>query len=676
MRPAFLALALVALAGCRSGSSTAPMPSGSASASAQPALTSREPVAVPQKAIPAAPMLFHPTLPLVGQVEGELCDVWDLGAALYRGSVPRADCERWRPAPRQVPEKIAKGTPTGILAQSTHPDDPPQENVGELVAAWSPDGKQVATGRKGSSEVYIWDAASGELSFSGPLPAGQGNEPARLEEIAWSPNGKLIAAALPAGAFLWDPNRTGSGPKAIESSMQRYERVWLDPATRYVGGSGKIPAQRSIGHMTSVVSLADGRELLADRKVDVEEAKRELATVSAVWAPSGTIVYAVRKTPIPAEACEDHSIDITALDLATGDAKNRSFERAVLHAASPSPDGRALLLALTNLGECGEQYPGDHHASKAPATELHRLDEEKGALWSIPAEATSLTWSPRGDAVAFVTGGHIEVRNAGRGELLGRMKGGPPIAFSPDGSLLGFSEGGTFVVRPRSGKGVPTKLAEGVVAAAWSSMDSVALATKAEVLLYEGKTGASRGAVPVASVVTMGWSPKGDRLFLGGDDGSVRIVSVEGGITAPAPLPGVLGYRRIAWTPEGALVITNDGHIQQFVYQGTSWLPLEVQRLQEWQNVDPSVRFVLASHDAVRRLRDREVLHFDSRLGPWAESRAYARKPPEDWVFREGPDVLADRLVRSSEATFLSPTPDLVTRFVSGAPISSAGKKP
>ncbi|MDC3984512.1 hypothetical protein [Polyangium jinanense] len=675
MRPAFLALALVVLAGCRSGSSNAPAPSGSASASTQPAPASGEPVAVPQKAIQAAPMLFHPTLPLVAQVEGEHCDVWDLGVGLYRGSVPRADCERWRPARREVPEKIAKGTPMGKPAQSTHPDDPPQEDVGQLVAAWSPDGKQIATGRKGSSEVYIWDAASGELSFSGPLPAGQDAEPARLEDLAWPSGGKLIAAALPAGAFLWDPNRAGDRPKAIESNMQRYERVWLDPATRYLGGSGRSPAQRSLGHMTSVVALADGRELLADRKVDVEEARRELATVSAVWAPSGTIVYAIRKTPIPAEACEDHSIDIAALDLATGDVKDRSFERAVLHAASASPDGRALLLSLTNLGECGEQYPGDHHASKAPATELHRLDEEKSALWSIPVEASSLTWSPRGDAVAFVTGAHIEVRNAGRDELFGRMKGGPPIAFSPDGSLLGYSEGGTFVVRPRSGKGAPTKFAEGVVAAAWGPKDVIALATKEAVMVRDGKTGESYVVLPVPAVVRMEWSPEGDSLYLATDDGSVSMYDLKKRTEVPRPLKHIMGYRRIHWTPDGALVIINDGISKKFVGGDRAWVQSDTHRVADWKNADPTGRFELVAGPAVRRLADGEVLHFDPRTGPWTDSRAFARKAPEDWVFREGPDVLAGRLVRSSEATFLLPTPDLVTRFVSGTPVSSVGKK-
>lgn len=83
--------------------------------------------------------------------------------------------------------------------------------------------------------------------------------------------------------------------------------------------------------------------------------------------------------------------------------------------------------------------------------------------------------------------------------------------------------------------------------------------------------------------------------------------------------------------------------------------------------------------DAVRRLADGEVLRFSDE-GPQAgsnpatppsaytESGAFDRVTPRGLVLRDG-DTLTGALLRAEGATFLHPTPDLVSRFASGKPI-------
>ncbi len=97
------------------------------------------------------------------------------------------------------------------------------------VAAWSPDGKEIAVGNKDGS-IQIWDVASGKLLLTYP---GHNIPPLA---IAWSPTGKAIASA--------------SGEPEVQ--------VW-DPTT------GKL-FFRYLGHMGNVATLAwspDGMRIVS-----------------------------------------------------------------------------------------------------------------------------------------------------------------------------------------------------------------------------------------------------------------------------------------------------------------------------------------------------------------------------------------------------------------------------
>lgn len=83
--------------------------------------------------------------------------------------------------------------------------------------------------------------------------------------------------------------------------------------------------------------------------------------------------------------------------------------------------------------------------------------------------------------------------------------------------------------------------------------------------------------------------------------------------------------------------------------------------------LDPSGRFEVWSgeEDVVVRRADGETLHAWER-GLFTAGYLYAREPPPEWVFRDGPDAIHGRLVRAADAAFLSPTPDLGARFLAG----------
>jgi WD40 repeat protein len=63
-------------------------------------------------------------------------------------------------------------------------------------AAWSPDGRQIATGAYG--QVRIWDATSGALRFTSQEITGT------LSSLAWSPNGRYLAASSDQVIQVWE----------------------------------------------------------------------------------------------------------------------------------------------------------------------------------------------------------------------------------------------------------------------------------------------------------------------------------------------------------------------------------------------------------------------------------------------------------------------------------------
>ena len=168
---------------------------------------------------------------------------------------------------------LPDGTPLGVLR-------PPigEREEGELYAvALSPDGSRVfaggSTGRSwdGSFSIYVFDTASGRILARLP------GQPAPIQDLAMSPDGTRLAAALGgrAGIRMWD---TANGRLVAEDAAG-----WQGTA-RMVGFSrdGRLAATASDGRLR-VYDRAGRRT--AERQL---QANSRLYGVS--WSPDGALL--------------------------------------------------------------------------------------------------------------------------------------------------------------------------------------------------------------------------------------------------------------------------------------------------------------------------------------------------------------------------------------------------
>lgn len=190
------------------------------------------PIAVAQFELRAAPMFFHPDLPLVGQEDGARCDVWDLTAKLYRGSVELRTCQSWVRSPAPLAPELAEATPHEPIADADRADP----NVDALLWATSRDGRWIATARGRGMRARVWDARSRALVEEVTIPSSAYDT--KLEGLMWIHDGSLVLVTTGEGPWLVRPR--GGHPRALASRRpDRYLRFFIDPAGRYLGALGK-----------------------------------------------------------------------------------------------------------------------------------------------------------------------------------------------------------------------------------------------------------------------------------------------------------------------------------------------------------------------------------------------------------------------------------------------------
>ncbi|MEZ6073238.1 MAG: hypothetical protein R3C10_23950 [Pirellulales bacterium] len=367
---------------------------------------------------------------------------------------------------------------------------PGPENYHPRSVAWSPDGKLVAA-TFGIDFVQIYSAETGERY----------RELRTVDDdaidVAWSPDGRRLATACPNGkVVVWD-TETWAPQVTIKTGAEVLTRTPL----RWSSDSVRIACPGG-GDTVGVWNAQTGAQ--------VESLAGHGARVGTIaWSPDNRRMAA---------ADIDHG-HITLWDLDTGKPPVRLAGHPYLGIHDLAWSGDAGRLASAGLDATARVW------DTASGAEFGSLTQN--------SEVTSLAWSPNGHQIALAAGTHVTIWNPQTDKRPLRLRhthNVECVAWSPDGDRLITGEMSNYV-RIWEAKRDPEaqRLATDAVTCrvAWSSDDrrlaygsadqtiKVCDATSGQVMqTLEGHS--SHRPVPV-------WSPDGDYLACGGDDGSIVV---------------------------------------------------------------------------------------------------------------------------------------------------------
>jgi WD40 repeat protein len=288
-----------------------------------------------------------------------------------------------------TPTSIQKGPVRGatLLTYTRHTMD-------VLAAAWSPDGKYIASGGD-EATVHIWDATTGVRIFTytghvsmGPIAAQPG-----IVVIAWSPDSTRIASVR-----YYSPD---SVPGHVLPDVRVWEAATGKLITTY---TGHLPAIASHSNLVSDLSWApDGKSIVSAGVWDKTAKIWDAATGQTLVTYRGhtDTVYETRWSPDGTRIASYGNDNITYAtpNIQVWDTKGQHLQtRTGLQEVSWSPDSKRI----TSGG----------YSDKL----LHIWDPTTGK--DIFTSATSfrlLSWSPDGKSIAserYISSGFGNSREA------------------------------------------------------------------------------------------------------------------------------------------------------------------------------------------------------------------------------------------------------------------------
>jgi Tol biopolymer transport system component len=298
--------------------------------------------------------------------------------------------------------------------------------VGDLEAAWSPDGAWIAYATQ-PAEIRVVHADGSDDHEVGP--GGRGG-------LVWSPDGSLIAFASPAGRLVIASPDNGA-PTSTGATVARLG-AWSPDGTEFAFDAGGLHpgialvsastfTVRSVSSMSGVVSwFPDGRVLLARAggngwavAVAAGKAKPRLLfrdAGSATFAGDGRLIVQL------------YVISIQQLAAVAPSGGRVRYLRHTQGGRDPamSPDGRKLAFVTPSGAVAVARADGSHV----------RLVARSSAMPASPS------WSPDGRFIAYADSSGIDVVAAGGGRPrhIADAQGSWTVAWSPDGRQIAFGD--------------------------------------------------------------------------------------------------------------------------------------------------------------------------------------------------------------------------------------------
>jgi WD40 repeat protein len=396
------------------------------------------------------------------------------------------------------------------------------EQAGQVLSAFSPDGRLVLTTTRIDTTARIKDATTGRL-----IVALRGHT-GRVVSAGFSADGRRVLTGSSDGtARVWG---TESGKSLAVLGKPAGSTQGLKSAV--FSPDGTLVATAGPGNAARIWSWATSRLVKQFRLAD--------QVASVAFSRNGRRVVIT----------DDRAAQVW--DLSRG--KRLAFFGGQITSAAFSPDGKFVVT--------GENDNAARVWAIATQRSLIAFRRPPGSSHSI----VSVAFSPDGRLIATASSfGEVGVWTAPeRGSVVVLRGGEQPVYgadFSPDGRLVVTAGADTARVWSRSGRPIGTLPIRGAVLAATYSPDG-------KLLLTGGADGRARlwnsrlrplpalREPPEAPVLAVAFSPDGKRFLTARANGSTRILDVAKGKAVLSLGIGVDSVNGAAFSPDGKRVVT------------------------------------------------------------------------------------------------------------------------